>query len=269
MIIMFICNECGSINETKKGEYIYSAQLCNCGNSIDISNRYPILQANDFYLTVGELHELCLKTYEENKTEVKKILSMDNIELEDDVLLKYYELHEKYCSKYPDNNPNKSIDRSDEFIDKLVSKYGISEKMAISIEVSMLMFRRNNFKKPLVVFTASTIEILFNDFFRQIVIGKLGEESGKIMLKKYELTSTHECLIICDAFINGSLIKNMDIIKKGFYDRWSTLRNERNLIVHDNSKYITMNRVNNSFRLIEEAIEVFANLKSLSYASKL
>ena len=98
---------------------------------------------------------------------------------------------------------------------------------------------------------------------------RLGVEGGNAYLSSCKYAGTNDCIGICNAFVDNALKNRMDSIQNGFYDRWSTLRNERNSIIHSNNRYIPSKRASEAQRLIQESVLIFSNLKSQVYAQSM
>lgn len=47
-----------------------------------------------------------------------------------------------------------------------------------------------------------------------------------------------------------------------FLDKWKTLREERNNIIHSNSIYVHWNRTDEVFKLTKKSVEVFSKVKN-------
>ena len=74
--------------------------------------------------------------------------------------------------------------------------------------------------------------------------------------------------MILQILLDEPLKKQMDKFLNGFFDRWASLRNLRNSIIHSNNKYITKIKISTVNKLIEESYTVFAQLKSNLYKRK-
>lgn len=271
MSIVYICPFCGKINQKNHykdyendsiEELLNKKDFCTCGNLIEIEYSYPILQAQDLVLTVEELYNICKEKDKSNYLEMKKLLKKIDVIVSDNDLIKYIDLFESVKSKYKDNKPEYYNVISDEYENKMFSKYSTDYNIIDAILSSSWVCLRNKFRKPLIIMIASIVEILFNDYFSLIVYKKLGDRGGKELLSKYEYAGINECMDICNAFLDQPLKIKMDSIMSGFYDKWATLRYDRNSIVHDNTKYISKKRISDLYNLISNSILVFSNLKS-------
>lgn len=272
MSFVFICPYCGNINDnyetiTKDENFIYDKVLCQCGQPIVLENAYPSLVAVDLIKTSRELYDICKKTDKDNRENfLKHMKEQVGLEFSHEELMKYITLMDSIKCKYNDNQLRNTSAIHDEFEDIYISKYKNNDYKKIDYFISGdRMFLSNKFRKTFIIMVASTIEILFNDFFEALIIKKLGEKGGKIFLSRYDHAGVKECLDICNAFIDKPLKEKMDEIRSGFFGKWNTLRNERNSIIHSNTKYISMKRTSDVYMLIEESILVFSSLKSEVY----
>ena len=120
------------------------------------------------------------------------------------------------------------------------------------------MYPRNQFRKAYIIMLASLIEQLFNDYFTELINFKLSSFGSEVFLAKYNTAGIQSVIDITDSFLDEPLKKQMDKFLNGF-DRWASLRNLRNSIIHSNNKYITKIKISTVNKLIEESYTVFAN----------
>ena len=92
--------------------------------------------------------------------------------------------------------------------------------------------------------------------------------NSEVFLAKYNTAGIQSVIDITDSFLDEPLKKQMDKFSNGFFDRWATLRNLRNSIIHSNNKYITKIKLSNMNKLIKESYTVFSQLKSNLYKEK-
>jgi hypothetical protein len=265
--IIFICHFCGNINKDFKNsdEIIEREAKCVCGKEILMEHSYPLLQAQDLILTAKYLYNMCKDIDKENRIKMQGYLKSEKVDITDEDLIKYITLYESIRSSYVDNKRDFFNDIDDEFEKKVRSKYNTDFDIIDAFIACTRVFLRNKFRKTFIIVIASSIEMLFNDYFKDLISKKLGNEGGKFFLSRYDYSGIQECIDICSAFVEKPVKEMMDNVSQGFYDRWSTLRKERNSIVHDNTKYVSRERTNAVYKLIEESVQVFSNLKSKLY----
>lgn len=257
----FICSSCGNIGK-KFDENMEIIEKCSCGKQLEVEELYPWFDAINFISTSRELYDNCKSIDKQNKSCVCNTLNqLYNIDITIDDLTNYIVIYESFLARYEDSNPQTHLMAEDEFEEYILKKY----KYGIQVRELLTVYWRNRMRKPFVIMVSSAIEMLFNDFFKLVIVNKLGKPGANIMLDKYKYSGIQECINICDAFINIPVKEQMEIIKPGFYDKWTTLRSDRNAIVHSNSKYITMHRANDINKLLSESEEVFSMLKSNIY----
>lgn len=276
MKFIFICPNCGNINDNydsiiKNEDFIYDKVLCKCGQPIILEHAYPLLVAVDLIVTSKQLHDICKKTDKDNREKFLEFMKEQmGVDFSHEELMKYITLMDSIKCKYNDNELRNSTSIHDEFEEKYISKYKNDDYKKIdSFTSGDKLFFKNKFRKTFIIMVAATIEILFNDFFETLILKKLGEKGGKIFLSRYDHAGVKECVDICNAFIEKPLKDKVDEIKNGFFDKWNTLRNERNSIIHSNTKYISMKRTSDVYMLIEESILVFSSLKSQVYKEEI
>lgn len=255
----FVCSECGNRGEIKSE----SDKTCLCGKLIEVEELYPSLDATSFIGTAIELYDSCKSTAKVNKLKIYDLLSKEkgiNISMDD--VTNYIELYEKQLNKHSDNKLSNISSALDGFEDSLGSMHNYDDTTISEIKFLIANKWVNRLRKPFVIMAASSIEMLFNDYFKLLLKYKLGEKGANLLLDKYKTSGIQECISICNVFINTSLKEEIDAIKPAFFDKWQSLRNDRNGIIHSNNKYISMKRTHDIEKLLNESIEIFWNLKS-------
>lgn len=264
MNYIYICPFCGNVNKYPEN---CKHQICLCGNLMQIEHSYPNLQAVDSIRTVQYMFDACKNIDKNNRLAIQNFLKQPKVGVNilDEDLIKYISLYEAVRSKYRDNFVDDFINIDDEFEKKMLDKYNVDFSVIDSFIASSRLFLRNYFRKSFIIMLATSIELLFNDYFGSLVLSKLGNNGGEVFLSSYEYASIKDCIEVCSAFTDKPIDYIMNSLSLGFFDRWSTLRNERNSIIHSNNRYISSKRINDAYKLIEESILVFSNLKSLIY----
>lgn len=267
----YICPYCGNI---------YTQQIkfeCpSCNKNVDSNHLYPPFNALNFIATSNELYTNCkakdkeikdiiFQTLTNKQKNPNGIYTTETLNLSKDDLSKIIKIYEDVNSKYKDNEISQFNNINDEFEDKLIKKYNFSCDTIDCIISALKVWGKNRLRKPFVIMVASTIEMLFNDYFSLLLKTKLGDKGSSIILNEYKYSSIKSCIEISNAFLDTSLEDEMNNINRGFFDRWSTLRDDRNNIVHSNNKYISMSRTHQIYKLLNESSDVFANLKSNVY----
>ena len=172
MNIIFICPFCGNLNKSIKDtdEIVKRTKLCSCGEQISMEYSYPILQAQDLILTSQELYNLCKSIDKSNKIKILDFLQNEGIHLLDEELSQYIYIYEKARSKYSDNNSGLFITIFDEIENKIRSKYNTDFATIDTFLSCSQVFWRNRFRKTLIIVVASSIEMLFNDYFNLLIM---------------------------------------------------------------------------------------------------
>ncbi|MBN1045434.1 hypothetical protein DVW08_08695 [Clostridium botulinum] len=275
MKTIFICPHCGHKNyyyeyilPNGSDELAQKKVLCQCGKPVEMKHNYPNLQIIDFIETAFELYRTCKNTDKKNIEAFLNFAKEEKVDFTREEVMQYIEIDESIIAKYVDNDLSVFTDICDELKNRLKSRYKDEvDYYKIDYFVSCdTVFFRNKFRKAFIIVVASIIEMLFDDFFRNLILTKLGTKGGNIFLSRYGHSGVKECLDICDAFMDKPLKFKMDNIKKGFFDKWNTLRNERNSIIHSNTKYISSKRTNYVYKLIDESVDIFTILISEVYS---
>lgn len=264
MEYLFICKECGNIQEDikKQGTRELKCKVCNV--SMDWKNSFPPLNALDFINNSRDLLELSKKCDKENLENQYQLIQNDGKYTIDKTTLDKYKNHyEKMLERYPDNDDTFWLNNSDDYEEELCKI--MDSEQAITIYSSLRVFNKNYYRKPYIIIVASLVEQLFNDYFRTVIGTSLSEYGSKIFLERYDTAGIQSAIDIVESFLNGSLHDKMDIYSKGFYDKWASLRILRNSIIHSNNKYITKIKILHINKLIDESLIVFSNLKSEIY----
>lgn len=272
MKAMFICPSCGYIRNDNDGigyeDLAQNKVVCKCGQEVSMDHSYPQLQAVDLIITSEQLYNMCKNIDIDNREEFMKFARKEGVDFSHKELMQYIAIMESVRTKYSDNEVEKFNFITDEFEKQVISKNNVDyDKIDFFIAAERL-FLKNRYRKTFIIIVASAIEMLFNDFFNRLISKKLGDEGGKVFLSRYDHTGIKECIDICNSFVEKPLKEKMDEIKKGFFDKWGTLRGERNCIIHSNNKFISMKRTNEIFKLIDDSILVFSNLNSQLYSKK-
>jgi len=270
MNYMFICKKCGDMQELDNEKGTHNLKCNACSMSMSWGNKFPSLNAIDFINTSKRLFESAKNCDKDNLNMLYDLM----LKGKDDILKGKYNIdttslnayvnqYEKHLEKYPDNDDTVWFERADSFIDTLCESMDLELSTAIYSVLSM--FNKNPFRKPYIIMIASLIEQLFNDYFVEVISLKLSPNGRKVFLKKYETAGVQSVIDIIDSFLDESLKNKMNKYSEGFYDRWASLRQLRNSIIHSNNKYISKIKVSNIDKLIKESYVVFLNLKSELY----
>lgn len=260
----FICNKCGEITYlTKQDEFdiIHKTILCSCGERITMSNSYPNLDAVDLKFSAEQIYEIANKQDIESKSTFIKMLKKQKIQFEDNKIELIINLYEKNKENFKDNIPKQFNQMYDALEKNLIANnFTIIESDAIisSLAVSM----KNKMRKPFIVITASVIEMLFNDFFDKLIEYKFSGAGIEIIKNQYSKVSISKCIIIADGFSNGKLKEKTNDICDSFMEDWQELITKRNKIVHNNEIYITREMMIKTLNLLNNSLNVFAQLKS-------
>ncbi|PFY39132.1 hypothetical protein COL50_25235 [Bacillus toyonensis] len=259
------CYECGEIIED-----------INLKQMLDISNYeiecnfcesrkrfkdcyYPHFSVKDFIKTIDTMYEQNKKNLTENIKSAYKIFdeikdTNDNFTLEE--YTKIYHILDHLL----EDEVKYSIDiKSNVYAnleDTLVEMY--PSDLAINI-VASLHFIKTPFRKPIVILIASTIELLFNIYYKDALrIGKIDEHDNPFLSITRKIKHLNKNR-------NKSLKQHIERYDKDFYDLWDDLRIIRNKVIHSNSLYISNKMIENYMNLLKKSITVFLNITSELY----
>lgn len=267
---IFICNKCGfvtNITEKKRFDIIHKTILCNCGERITMSNSYPNLDASDLRFSAEQIYKNAEKQDLENQKNFIKFLKMNKIEFGDNKIQSIIKLYEQNKENHEDNNPKVFTETSDN-LEKILLDNNFSFIEIDAILASLAVSMKNRMRKPFIVITASVIEMLFNDFFDKLIEYKFHGKGIEIIKKQYSKENINKCIIIANGFFSGKLVEKANNISDNYMNRWEELRKKRNKIVHNNNLYISKNTMLETYKLLNDSINVFSNLIAELYSSK-
>ncbi|HFJ9436004.1 hypothetical protein [Bacillus thuringiensis] len=220
---------------------------------------YPHFSVKDFIKTIDTMYEQNKKDLTENIKSAYKIFDKikdanDNFTLEE--YTKIYHILDHLL----EDEVKYSIDiKSNVYAnleDTLVEMY--PSDLAINI-VASLHFIKTPFRKPIVILIASTIELLFNIYYKDTLrIGKIDEHDNPFL----SITGKIKYL---NKNRNKSLKQHIERYDKDFYDLWDGLRIIRNKVIHSNSLYISNKMIEDYMNLLKNSITVFLNITSELY----
>lgn len=265
LTVSFFCYECGEIIEkynfdTVQEKIVDGVECTFCGAQKRLKYcYYPHFSVNDFIKTIQEL-------YNQNKNDLTKKLTStykifneiegthENLSLEDYTTI--YHILDSLLEDEVEYSIDVKSRVIDNLEDKLVQFYPTD--LAISI-VSSLPLINTPYRKPIVILIASTIELLFNVYYKDAIkIGKIKEHSD-------EFLSLHRKIRYLDANRAKSLEQYIGQYDKDFYALWDDLRKIRNKVIHSNSLYISNKMIEDYMVLLKTSVTVFLNLTSELY----
>lgn len=261
MKYIFICKNCGNIQEYNKKQGTRGLKCKKCCNEMGWESSFPPLTALDFENSAHLLLEQSKKQDKENLQTVYSYVK-EGFDVDKTFIDKWINKYESWLEKYPDNSDTVWTERDDKFEDIIC--YELGENLGLCI-FSAVHVIRNYYRKPYIIIVASLIEQLFNDYFREVVTKKLSQYGKNIFLDKYDTVGIQASIDIIDSFLDESLSKKMNKYSDGFFDKWTNLRKLRNDIIHSNSIYVSKIKISKINKMIEESFLVFYNLKSEIY----
>lgn len=260
---LFICRECGHIQEYDEKKGTIGLKCEKCGNEMGWESSFPPLTALNFRNSAQLLLEQAKKQDKENLERAMLFIKSEGSSYIDKTFMdKWINEYEKWLERYEDNNDTIWKERDDKFEDIICNKLG--EELGICIFVALKM-DKNYFRKPYIIMVASMIEQLFNDYFNEIVKKKLSTFGSKIFLQKYDTSGIQSSIDIIESFLDERLDVKMNKYAEGFFDKWANLRKLRNDIIHSNSTYVSKIKVSKINKMIDESFLVFSHLKSEIY----
>lgn len=265
MNYIFICKQCGNIQDYNEKKGTIGLKCSRCSKTMGWESSFPVLAALNFEHSAQLLLEQSKKQDKDNLNKQMLILEEDYPFIDKTFLDKWINKYETFLEKYPDNDDKIWIKRDDEFENIICNELGID--MALSLFSAIQVCNRNYYRKPYIIMVASLIEQLFNDYFNEVVKRKLPTRGTEIFINKYKDSGIQSIINVTDIFLDESLKDKMDKYSKGFFDKWSSLRNLRNNIIHSNNIYVSKNRIAKINKMVGESYNVFKNLKSELYSN--
>ncbi|MGK3616321.1 hypothetical protein [Bacillus cereus] len=217
---------------------------------------YPHFSINDFIKTLDTMYEQNQKKLTKDITSAYKIFDKIKDTNGNFTLEEYTKIYH-VLDHLLEDEVKYSIDiKSNVYAnleDTLVEMY--PSDLAMSI-VASLHFIKTPFRKPIVILIASTIELLFNVYYKDALrIGKIDEHDNQFL----SLTGKIKYL---NKNRTNSLKQHIERYDKDFYDLWDELRIIRNQVIHSNSLYISNKMIENYMNLLKKSITVFLNITS-------
>ena len=262
----YLCTQCGNINfiEDTGFEIIHNTHICKCKKRINAEDSYPNLQAKDLIFSAKEIYENSIKQDKTNKDNFTFLLKKDSLILDEQEINSIITLYEENKFNYLDNNKDSYLPSFNNLENKLFKK-GYNIIQIDSIISALAVSMRNKMRKPFIVMASSAIEMLFNDYFNELINHTLKETGAKIIKKQFNKDSISKCITIANGLLDGNFFNKANNISNNFTQKWNNLREYRNKILHNNELFITENIVHNTMNLLNESINVFLHLKSELY----
>lgn len=263
MDYVFICKKCGNSQEIDWSKGTSELKCDKCAQDLSWEDAFPPQTAIGFSHTTNKLYNLCKKRDKENKEAQCEFLKQDGLTIDKTILDKYINKYESHLEKFPYNDDSLWQDIDDQFEDELAKTMPFHE-----VSTMLVMVRnasKNEFRTAYIIMLASLIEQLFHNYFAELLELKLTEYGRIKFLEKYETAGIQSVIDISNSFLDESITDKMDRYSKGFSDRWKSLRELRNSIVHSNNKYISKVRLSKIKKLEDESYEVFLGLKKELY----
>lgn len=264
MDYVFICKNCGNSQNIDWSKGTFGLKCDKCRHDLSWKDAFPPQTAISFSDTTNELYNLCKKRDKENKETQIEYLKTYGLTIDKSVLDKYINQYEKHLEKFPYNNDGLWQGIDDQFEDELAKSLSVNETAMMLVMVRNAS--KNGFRTAYVIMLASLIEQLFNNYFEELLELNLTEYGRIKFLEKYETAGIQSVIDISNSFLDESITDKMDRYSKGFSDRWKSLRELRNSIVHSNDKYISKVRLSKIKHLKDESYKVFLGLKKELYS---
>jgi len=252
-MLWYICSKCGSINK------LNGAMNCpNCKSFNSADSVYPHFAAMDMAYSLVLLKEISKET---QKQLIKEAVDWLENELKIDSSYDDVNYLLQSISKLRNKNFPFDMEQLDELISKRlrISSPDDIDKIAFELLSGGYI---NHLFKPFIITSASFIELLFKDYAKVVLKARLGEISGNKMLDLYEYKSIKDLIELLDVISEDNVKDEMNKVEPSFFERWDTLRNERNEIIHNNEIYVYSEKVTDTFNIAKSAVKVFATLKS-------
>lgn len=252
-MLWYICSKCGNIVKMK-GNIVCS----NCKSNYYAKNVYPHFAALDMAYSLILIKEI---SKEAQKELIKK--AIDSLKNDLNIDFSYGDID--YLFQCINKLRNKDIPFDMEYFNELISK---RLKLSSCDDIDKVAYELlsggyiNHLFKPFIITTASFIELLFKDYAKAALNARLGEISGSKMLDLYEYKGIKDLIELLDIMAEGSIMSEMNSVVPSFFEKWVTLRNERNEIIHNNEIYVYTEKVTDTFNLAKSAVKVFGTLKS-------
>lgn len=256
----YLCPKCYKLHDGKKatveslmeGEGLFG---CDCGFRIHADNAIPNSYASELKLTCENIYKQCKDIDKSNTREILKLMKTSDIQWDVTKLDKYINKCERILEKYEANNYADDREAYDEFQNSMDLSWDECNAF-----VSAFSQYINTDRKLVVITAASYLELIFNEYQRIVLKSILPEHGAIRFLKSNERNGIARSLESIDWFLEKPFAEKCNEIEKGFFDKWTDLRNIRNEIIHSNSKFISKVKLSNIMKLIDTSTYIFAKL---------
>jgi hypothetical protein len=120
----------------------------------------------------------------------------------------------------------------------------------------------NRLNKSIVLLSATLIEILFKDFMQDVITKRTDEVVARGIMESLVSKSIHEHIIQFEIFLKRKFQSILETPHEKFLTKWSSLREDRNKIIHKNSIHVTPNRITEIYQFATSSVNLFAELSN-------
>lgn len=253
-ILKYVCPKCHLISDLSST--VVECSLC--GASGDAFKIYPELSAVDILYGLYEIVHIATlkqgnilkKIQKDLNTELKKEFGIDKI---NKILIAFC----KTKNSYEEIDFNKLrmkvkgilILEDEDELNKAFNTFSSGDN-------------HNRLYKSIVILSATLIEIIFKDYMEKVLTKRTNAITASKIMESLAYKSIEEHFKQINPFLLESLKYELDEVELGYYDKWQTLRGERNRLIHKNTIDISSTRANEIFGIAKKTVLVFMKLNN-------
>ena len=252
-LLKYVCQRCSFIRDISSK----SEKCPSCGLSNDFGI-YPVLSAVDILYSLYEIVNIATL---KQKNILKKI--QNNLKLELGKEFEFNKIENVLIDFCKVQNSSGEVD-----FDKL--KERIKNKLFLEDEddsdkafnVFLTGDNRNRLYKSIVILSATLLEIIFKDYMEKVLTKRTSKVIAPKIMESLKHKSIEEHFNQITPFLLNDLKHELKEVESGFYDKWDTLRKQRNKLIHKNGLDISSKRAIEIFDIAKKSVSVFMVLNN-------
>lgn len=120
----------------------------------------------------------------------------------------------------------------------------------------------NRLYKSMVFLSATLIEIIFKDYMNKLLIKKINSFTSNKIMNSLAYKSLEDHINLINTFLINDLKYEIEKIEPGYFDKWETLRKDRNKLIHKNEIHISSQRADDIFKIAKKSVLIFMELSN-------
>jgi len=258
-LMKYVCPKCNLIFYIEGKDLQCSS--CGCSGSINFGI-YPVLSAVDILYALYEtVHIATLK----QRNIIKKIQINLKSELHQEFEIdKIKEILITFCKMKESSYDEVGFD-FDKVRGRIKTILALEDEDDLSNAFGICSSgnNQNRLYKSIVILSATFIEIIFKDYMEKVLITRTNSITASKIMESISNKSIEEHIKLLDPFLSRSLKDDLDEVELGYYEKWQTLRRQRNKLIHKNTIDISSKRAEEIFGIAKKSVLVFMKLNNM------